>query len=101
MSIVETPSTGESHDNDDVAVDDTAGGVLLLDANEYRKGALIVNVGENAMRVTTDGSAPTATHGKPVASGGALALSGPHCPTGAVKAFCADPGTTANASEVD
>lgn len=90
--------TGTSVDNDDLVVDDTPGGVVLLDANPKRKSALIVNVGAVTMRVTTDGSDPTATHGKPVS--GSLALSGPYCPAGEIKAFCVDPGTTANASEV-
>jgi hypothetical protein len=103
MSMLDTPnvpSTGEAHDNDDVVVDDTAGGVVLLPDNPARKAALIANVGSANMRVTTDGSDPTATHGKPVVSGASLMLSGAHCPTRPVKGFSAD-GTTANASEVD
>lgn len=88
-------------DNDDVVVDDSEGGVTLLESNPKRKTALIVNTGDNVMRVTTDGSTPTATHGKPVSSGGGfLSLTSPYCPVGEVKAFSADPGTTANASEV-
>lgn len=97
--VPETP--GVAVDNDDVAVDDSPGGVLLLQANPNRKSALIINVGSVGMRVTTDGSAPTATHGKLVGAGGMLSLSVPFCPIDEVRAFCADPGTVANASEVN
>lgn len=101
-NIVDAPSTGEATDNDDVTVDGTAGGVILLAANPGRKSALIINTGSEPMRVTTDGSAPTATHGKLVAAGGSLALSSPYCPTVEVKAIRAGAtNTTANASEVD
>lgn len=99
--IVHVPSQGASKDNDDVTVDATAGGVTLLAANPQRKTALIINTGANPMRVTTDGSNPTATHGKLVAAGSALALSAPFCPTNVVKAIQQGASsTTANASEV-
>jgi hypothetical protein len=63
---------------------------------------LIINTGEEPMRVTTDGSAPTASHGKKVVAGGALSLSSPYCPTKEVKAIREGAvSTTANASEVD
>lgn len=95
------PFPGEAIDNDDVAVDDTVGGVVLLEANPNRKSALIMNTGEGDMRVTTDGSAPTATHGKPVPVSGWLILSHPYCPIGEVKAIRqGTTNTTANASEV-
>lgn len=96
--VPETPGTAV--DNDDIAVDDSPGGVPLLQANPNRKSALIINTGSGDMRVTTDGSAPTATHGKLVGAGSILSLSVPFCPIDVVLAFCADPGTTANASEV-
>lgn len=100
--IVEIQSTGESKDNDDVTVDGTVGGVILLAANRARKSALIINTGANPMRVTTDGSVPTETHGKLVAAGAALTLSSPYCPYDVVKACPTTAGnTTANASEVD
>jgi len=100
-SITVVPSTATAKDNTDVVVDNTVGGVVLLPKNVHRRSALIVNTGAGAMRVTTDGSAPTSTHGKPVVVGGALALSGPDCPTEAVKAIRQDAtDTTANASEV-
>lgn len=100
MSVVETPSTGEAHDNDDVTVSNAV--EELLAANEYRKSALIVNTGEATMRITTDGSDPTPTHGKPIPAQGALSLSSPFCPTAAVKAIReGGTDTTANASEVD
>lgn len=100
--IVDTPSTGEATDNDDIVVDGTAGGVVLLAANAGRKSALIINIGAEPMRVTTDGSAPTATHGKRVVAGGSLALSSPYCPTKEVKAIREGAvSTSANASEVD
>lgn len=98
---VDVPSGGEAQDNDDVTVDDTEGGTPLLEANPHRKSALIINVGGQSIRVTTDGSAPTTTHGKLILAGGALSLSSPHCPTGAVKAICSEGlTTTVNASEV-
>lgn len=101
-SVVEVPSTGEAHDYDDIVVNNTVGGVVLLGANEYRKSAMIINTGVETMRVTTDGSAPTATHGKQVAGGASLSLSGSHCPTKEVKAIRQGAvNTTANASEVD
>lgn len=94
-------STGEAKDNDDVAVTGAAGGVVLLQANPARLSALIINTGANPMRVTTDGSAPTATHGKRVPSGGALTLDGLNPPTKEVKAIReGGSDTTANASEV-
>ena len=99
---VETPSTGVAHDNDDVTVTGAAGGVELLAANPHRKSALITNTGAEPMRVTTDGSAPTATHGKLLAAGASLSMSSPYCPTGVVKAIRqGGTNTTANASEVD
>lgn len=99
---VDVPSTGEAYDNDDVVVDNTVGGVVLLAANQHRKSALIINTGGSSMRVTTDGTAPTATRGKLVVSGGSLSLSSPYCPTVEVKAIRqGDTNTTANASEVD
>jgi hypothetical protein len=101
-NIVDAPSTGEAKDNDDIVVDGTAGGVVLLAANPGRKSALIINVGAEPMRVTTDGTAPTATHGKRVVSGGSLSMSSPYCPTKEVKAIREGAvDTTANASEVD
>lgn len=99
--FVNVPSIGTAIDNDDVPVDDTAGGVILLDANPNRRSALIVNVGTENMRVTTDGSDPTPTHGKPVPAGSSLSLSSPYCPLDEVKA-CQEGAlpTSANASEV-
>ena len=102
MSNVEIVSTGVAHDSDDVVVGNAVGGVILLQANEHRKSALIVNTGSAPMRVTTDGSNPTATHGKPIQAQGALSLSWPYCPTVAVRAIReGGTDTTANASEVD
>lgn len=88
-------------DGTDITVDGTAGGVTVLAANTNRKSALIQNTGAATMRVTTDGTAPTATHGKQVAAGNALVLSSPNCPTVVVKAIReSSTSTTANASEV-
>ena len=99
--FVDVPSSGEAKDNDDVVVDGTAGGVVLLQANKYRKSALIQNTGVEPMRVTTDGSAPTATHGKQVPAGSSLSLMSPYCPTSEVKAIREGAtNTSANASEV-
>lgn len=98
---VNVPSTGEAKDNDDVVVDDTAGGVVLLPENPHRKSALIINVGDEPMRVTTDGSAPTPTHGKLVPAGSSLTLTAPYCPTAEVKAIREGAtNTSANASEI-
>lgn len=99
---VEVLSTGEATDNDDVTVDGTVGGVTLLAANPARKSALIINTGTAPMRVTTDGSAPTATHGKLLTEGSALSLASPYCPVKEVKGIRQGASnTTANASEVD
>lgn len=100
--VVYVQSSGDAHDNDDVTVDATVGGVTLLPENAHRKSALIANVGEEPMRITTDGSAPTPTHGKQIVAGAALSLAGPYCPTKAIKAIRQGAAnTTANASEVD
>ena len=99
---VEVGSTGVASDNDDITVDDTVGGVVLLAENPARKSALITNTGTDTMRVTTDGSDPTATHGKQIRPGSSLVLGSPYCPTDEVKAIRQNMSdTTANASEVD
>jgi hypothetical protein len=72
-------------DQDDTAISSVA--IQLLAANTSRKGVMIQNVGASNMRVTFDGSTPTATHGKRVAPGGMIALSMPFCATGAIKAI--------------
>ena len=96
------PKPGIAVDNDDVPVDNTSGGVTLLDANPNRKSALIINTGAGDMRVTTDGSDPTATHGKLVDAGGSLSMVYPYCPVETVKAIrVGSTNTTANASEVN
>ena len=100
-AVIDISGPGTADDNDDITVDATAGGVELLAANPDRKSALIQNVGVADMRVTTDGSAPTATHGKLVPAGGSLSLSSPYCPVGSVKAIrTGATSTTANASQV-
>lgn len=103
MSNVEyVPSAGIAKDNDDVVVDATVGGVILLATNPNRKSALIINTGANAMRITTDGSNPSPTHGKLILSGAGLSLSSPYCPIEEIRAIQAGAaGTTANASEVN
>lgn len=99
---VDVASTGEAKDNDDISVTNAAGGVVLLEENKARKSALIINTGGRDMRVTTDGTDPTATRGKLVVPGAALNMSSPFCSTAVVKAFCENAeGTTANPSEVD
>lgn len=100
VSTVGSPA-GTAADSDDIAVDNTAGGVTILAANANRKSAMIQNVGSANMRVTTDDSAPTATHGKQVGPGDSLVLSQPNCPTAAVKAIREGASdTTASVSEV-
>jgi len=95
------PVPGNSSDNDDVVVDDTPGGVLLLKANPKRRSALIINLGQGEMRVTTDGSPATPSRGKIVPAGAQLELTSPHCPAGEVRAIrSGDVDTCANASEV-
>ena len=92
---------GVAIDNDDEVVDGTVGGVVLLEARVGRKSALIINTGAEDMRVTTDGSAPTATHGKVVTAGGSLSLTYPYCPDKQVLAIRQSAtNTSANASEV-
>lgn len=96
------PSIARAKDSDDVVIDDTVGGVVLLSANKYRKSALIINTGSEPMRVTTDGSEPTPIHGKLVSANSSLVLSSPYCPTSEVLAIRQGAtNTTANASEVD
>lgn len=90
---------GVATDNDDVVVGDSI--ETLLEANPNRTSALVINNGEATMRVTTDGSDPTPTHGKPLPKGGVLVLASPRCPTNEVKAIReGDTDTSANASEV-
>jgi hypothetical protein len=104
MSNVEyvIPQGGTAVDNDDVVVDDTPGGVTLLEANPKRTSALILNTGAQAMRVTTDGTDPSPVHGKLILTGSGLSLSSPYCPTAVVKACSVDAtATSANASEVN
>lgn len=100
-SYVSVPLDGAAHDHDDVVVDETAGGTLLLAANPSRKSAHVANMGEGNIRVTTDGSAPTPTHGKPVPAGATFTMSSPFCPVKEVKAIReGDTDATVNASEV-
>lgn len=92
---------GQAIDYDDILVDGTVGGVTLLEANPNRKSALIINIGSQPMRVTTDGSAPTATHGKPIGAGESLSLTFPFCPIDVVQAIRqGGTNTSVNASEV-
>jgi hypothetical protein len=92
--------SGEAIDNDDVTVSDEV--AVLLEANPNRKSALIINTGPEDMRVTTDGSDPTPTHGKPIGAGESLILTMPFCPAGPVKAVRQGAtDTAANASEVN
>jgi len=94
----EMVSDGSAKDHDDVVVSDEV--VVLLAANKYRKSALIVNVSGGVLRVTTDGSDPTATHGKPVAVGVGLSLTSPCSPL-EIKAIRQDTtDVTVNVSEV-
>lgn len=98
---VNVPSSAKATDNDDVVVDATIGGVVLLPANPARRSALIINVGVEDMRITTDGSDPTPTHGKQIQGGASLSLSSPYCPSGEIKAIRQSAvNTSANASEV-
>lgn len=101
QNVVEVSSPGEAKDNDDVVVDGTEGGIVLLEANEHRKSALITNVGANTIRVTTDGSDPAPTRGKRLLGGASLSLSSPFCPTKEVKACAEGANSLANASEVN
>ena len=99
--IVNVTSVGDAVDNDDITVDNTTGGVTLLEANPNRKSALIINTGAEPMRVTTDDSAPTSTHGKLIVAGASLSLTSPDCPVKKVLAIRgSSSNTTANASEV-
>lgn len=100
-NVADVQSTAEAIDNDDIVIDDTAGGITVLSENKHRKSALVINTGEENMRVTTDGSPPTATHGKRLLPGAALELASPYCPINKVLAIReGDTDTSANASEV-
>lgn len=77
---------GVATTSDDIAVDATAGGVLLLAANADRKGFIVQNTGANAIRVSI-GSNAVANHGIQLAAGASLAMSAPKCPTGVIKAI--------------
>lgn len=97
ISVAATSSTPT--ENDDITVDNTAGGVTLLSANANRKGALIQNTGSFDMRVTYDGSTPSTTHGKILIPGATMRLEMPYVPTAAVKAIRVTSNTTASAEE--
>lgn len=77
---------GVATTSDDIAVDATAGGVVLLAANADRKGFIVQNTGANAIRVSI-GSNAVANHGIQLAAGASLAMSAPKCPTGVIKAI--------------
>lgn len=65
----------------DVPVDGTVGGVQLLAANASRKIVVVQNTGQANMRVTFDGTPPTATHGWQIYPGMVVARSMPFLPT--------------------
>lgn len=101
MDVVNMPSTGKAKDYDDVVVDGTAVGVVILPANPHRRSALITNIGADPMRVTTDGTPPTPTHGKRLVGGASLELPYPNSPTLEVRAIREGlANTTANVSEI-
>lgn len=79
------PTFGTPLHYDDRTVSSTA--VAILGPNLARKSALIQNVGSANIRVTWDGSTPTATHGHQIASGAVLSLDQPFVPTGLVQAI--------------
>lgn len=93
--------TGTADNDDDVTVDATAGGVTLKAANANRKIIIIQNVGAQPIRVTIDGSAPTATHGIQLAAGDSVTFTAPYIPVAIVKAI-REGGTnsTANVTEI-
>lgn len=86
--------------DDDITVDGTAGGVLLLAANPLRISAVIQNTGSAIMRVTDDGSAPTPTHGYQIWPGGSYRTSIPGCVVADIRAIReSSTSTTASVSE--
>lgn len=99
--FVHVPLTpGVPVDYDDVTVSDEV--IPLLEENTKRSSGLVINLGPGTIRVTTDGSDPTPTHGKPVSAGNFLQLASPRCPQTEVKAIRQDDeDAVVNVSEVN
>ena len=95
----EVPTSGEAVTTADVTVG-TAAVAVVLAANASRKAAVIQNTGAtNAVRVTLDGTDPTATKGILIAAGGSLLLSQPYCPIKVVRALAITASTTVGVTE--
>lgn len=91
---VEVVNTSGAFTQSEPAVTNAAGGVVVLAANPIRRYLLVQNNDALAnLRVTLDGSAPTATHGIKLAPDGALEMSN-YVPTGQVRVI-ADQATAA------
>lgn len=71
----------------ETTVSAAAGGTHVLPANRSRD-ELLLSVSGEAVRFTCDGTAPSATHGIPVADGSAYILTG-GAANGRVRAWCA------------
>lgn len=91
---VDIVNTGGAFTQAEPAVTNAAGGVTVLAANPIRRYLLVQNNDALAnLRVTLDGTAPTAAHGIKLLPGGALELTN-YSPTGQVRVI-ADQATAA------
>ena len=80
----------------DITIDDTAGGVTVLAADNARLTALLYNNGGFEVRCAPSTEAPTTTNGFPVPAGGTLVLG----PQDGVQLLWACIRTTANSSTI-
>jgi len=85
LAVHDAATTGVATNFDDVAV--AAVAVSVLAANPARKSAIIQNVGTGPVRVTLDGTAPTATRGLQLQPGQSVSLTQPYVPVLIVRAI--------------
>ena len=96
----EVPTSALATSAEDIALG-TASVTPVLADNPNRKGALIQNTGAtNPLRITLDGSDPSATKGILIAAGLTVTLSQPYCPTKVVRAIAVTGSTTVGVTEV-
>ena len=96
----EAPTSAAAAHTDDITVT-TVSVAAVLAPNAARLGATIQNTGStNALRVTLDGTNPSATRGILVPAGATLTLSQPYCPTAVVRAIAISGSTTVGVTEL-